>query len=402
MLNILNSKAGKFIYGVLTILIIILSSINYHSFNRKFYQDMYQQLNTHETIGISKEELFDSTEVLLDYLQDNRKDLSIDVVQNGQEKPMFNQLEIDHMVDVKNLYQTAMTIRLVSIFSFVALTIFYLSSMKSEWLYTMFKGYQQALIGFGFLLFGIISYVLVDFRGFWILFHQILFTNELWMLNPATDNLILMVPQEFFNQLVINIIGTIVIGLVLIYLILWYLVKPKKMPQLNLVLFEPEIPQNVGNILRTTMATNSILHIIEPMGFIWDDKRLKRSGMDYIDQTTIMFHDDLESFQQQVDGECFYVTRYAKKPHSSFKYTTKTNNIYLIFGKESTGLPLDLLSKNSNHCMRLPMNSEARSLNLSNCVAICAYEVLRQQQYPNLSLVEVQKGENWLKENNGS
>ena len=402
MLKILNSKPIKFVYGLSIILIIVLSSINYHSFNREFYQNTYQQLNTHETIGVTKDELIDSTEVLLDYLQDNRNDLSIDVVQRGQEKQMFNQLEIDHMVDVKNLYQSAMTLRVISIVVFLLLTILYLTEMKSEWFYAMFKGYQYALLGFGIILFGIVSYVIVDFQGFWILFHKILFTNDLWILNPLTDNLILMVPQEFFNQLVINIIVTITVSLVILYLIMWYLAKPKKMAQLNIVLFEPEIPQNVGNILRTSMATKSILHIIEPTGFIWDDKRLKRSGMDYIDQTTIFFHDDLESFLQQVDGECFYVTRYGKKPHTSFNYKKRLKNIYLVFGKESTGLPLDLLNENNDKCMRLPMNPEARSLNLSNCVAICAYEVLRQQNYPNLSMVEVQKGENWLNENLGN
>lgn len=400
MLRILNSKIVKFIYGLSIILIIVLSSINYHSFNRKFYQSTYQELNTHETIGISQVELSNSTEVLLDYLQDYRSDLAIDVVQRGQEKPMFNQLEIDHMVDVKNLYQTAMSLRIISILVFLILTSLYLMFMKSDWQYTFYKGYQHALLGFGVILFCIVSYVIVDFEGFWILFHQVLFTNELWLLNPLTDNLILMVPQQFFNQLVINIIVTIIFSLLLLYSVLWYLTKPKKMGQLNIVLFEPEIPQNVGNILRTSMATNSILHIIEPIGFIWDDKRLRRSGMDYIDQTKIIFHDDLNAFYKQVDGECFYVTRYGKKPHTALNYTQRNKNIYLIFGKESTGLPLDLLNKNSDYCMRLPMNPEARSLNLSNCVAICAYEVLRQQNYPNLSLVEVQKGENWLSENN--
>ena len=167
---------------------------------------------------------------------------------------------------------------------------------------------------------------------------------------------------------------------------------------LNIVLYEPEIPTNTGNIMRTCVATGAKLHLIEPLGFRLDEKSLRRSGVNYIDKLDYQVYLDYEDFLCKNKGEFYYFTRYGKKPHSSFDYSDPNKNIYLIFGKESTGIPKEILKDHLDHCLRIPMASNVRALNLSNCVAIVTYEVLRQQDYPNLSKVEVQKGENYLEE----
>lgn len=155
------------------------------------------------------------------------------------------------------------------------------------------------------------------------------------------------------------------------------------MPQLNIVLVEPEIPQNTGNIARTCAATGARLHIIEPMGFKIDDKKLKRAGLDYWHLLDITYYKNLQDFFDKNDGSYFYFSTKAKYRYSDIKYPEKA---YLFFGKETKGLPEDLLYENPESCVRIPMinDSSARSLNLSNSVAIAAYEVLRQWDFPEL------------------
>lgn len=168
---------------------------------------------------------------------------------------------------------------------------------------------------------------------------------------------------------------------------------------LHIVLYEPEIPTNTGNIMRTCVATNAKLHLIQPLGFLLDERSLRRSGVNYIDALNYELYDDYEDFKaKNKNGEFYYFTRYGNKPHTSFDYSDATKDIYLIFGKESTGIPKEILKQELDHCMRIPMSEKVRALNLSNCVAIVAYEVLRQQDYPTLSKVEVQKGEHFLEE----
>lgn len=169
---------------------------------------------------------------------------------------------------------------------------------------------------------------------------------------------------------------------------------------INIVLYEPEIPGNTGNIMRTCVATNSKLHLIEPLGFKITDKTIKRSGVNYIDKLDYKIYKDFDEFKEENHGEYYYFTRYGKKPHTDFNFSNKEKNIYLIFGKESTGIPKKILADNLNKCIRIPTSGNVRALNLSNCVAVAIYEVLRQQDYPNLSKVEIQKGENWLSEDN--
>lgn len=164
----------------------------------------------------------------------------------------------------------------------------------------------------------------------------------------------------------------------------------------HVVLFEPEIPQNTGNILRTCVATDTKVHIIEPIGFELSPESLKRSASNHLDHAEYTIYKDFEDFESKNPGTYFYMTRYGKKPHSSFDFASVEGEIYLIFGKESTGIPYDRLRDHLDQCFRIPMSGNCRSLNLSNAVAIALYEVMRQLDYPGLSLTEVQKGEDFL------
>ena len=156
---------------------------------------------------------------------------------------------------------------------------------------------------------------------------------------------------------------------------------------LNIVLIEPEIPQNTGNIARTCAATGARLHLVGPMGFHITDKQVKRAGLDYWDKLDITFYDSTEEFfESNKDGTFYYFTTKAEQAHSDIKYP---NHCYLVFGKETKGLPEELLKENHDYCVRMPMRGIIRSLNLSNAVAIGTYEVLRQWDYPEL----VQKGQ---------
>ena len=166
---------------------------------------------------------------------------------------------------------------------------------------------------------------------------------------------------------------------------------------INIVLYEPEIPQNTGNIMRTCAGTYAKLHLIKPLGFSLSDKYMKRSGVNYIEHCDYTVYEDYQDFvNKNPDGEYYFLTRYGKKAHSSFDFSDKDKNVYLIFGKESTGIPKEILVNHLDKCLRIPTNSNIRALNLSNCVALVLYEVLRQQDYPNLYTVDTIKGEDYL------
>lgn len=165
---------------------------------------------------------------------------------------------------------------------------------------------------------------------------------------------------------------------------------------LNVVLFEPEIPQNTGNIMRTCVSTGTKLHLIKPLGFSLDEKVVRRSGANYIDDCDYTVYENFEDFLAKNKGKFYFLTRYGRRPHSSFDYSNKDENIYLIFGKESTGIPKEILKDHLDTCMRIPMTDKVRALNLSNCVAIMVYEALRQQDYPNLLREEPFKGADYL------
>ena len=165
---------------------------------------------------------------------------------------------------------------------------------------------------------------------------------------------------------------------------------------INVVLFEPEIPQNTGNIMRTCAGTGVMLHLIEPLGFKLDDAHIKRSGVNYIEHCNYKVYSNFDEFMSENDGEFYFFTRYGHKPHTSFDFSDVNSNIYLVFGKESTGIPKEILKNDLDHCMRIPMTDKVRALNLSNCVAIMVYEVLRQRNYEGLLFTEPFKGEDYL------
>jgi len=151
---------------------------------------------------------------------------------------------------------------------------------------------------------------------------------------------------------------------------------------IHVVLFQPEIPANTGNIARTCAGTDTTLHLIRPLGFSTDDKMLKRAGLDYWQFVNIVYHDSLEDFYKSTEGgEYFYITKFGKKYHSSFDYSNVEKDYYFVFGRETKGLPQEVIEKNIDTCLRIPMNENIRSLNLSNAAAILIYEALRQQNY---------------------
>ena len=165
---------------------------------------------------------------------------------------------------------------------------------------------------------------------------------------------------------------------------------------INIVLFEREIPGNTGNIMRTCVATNSKLHLIKPLGFSLDEKYIKRSGVNYIDKCDYTVYENIDDFYSKNTGTFYYLTRYGHKPHTDFDYSDSEENLYFIFGKESTGIPTELLKPHLDHCMRLPMTANVRALNLSNTVAIMTYEALRQQNYNDLLRDEPHKGNDYI------
>lgn len=166
---------------------------------------------------------------------------------------------------------------------------------------------------------------------------------------------------------------------------------------INIVLYQPEIPQNTGNIMRTCVAFGLTLHLIKPLGFELDEKRVKRAGMDYIKDLKYYMYDNWSDFyNSHQDGQYMYMTRYASKHFGAFKVKEDEKNYYLVFGKESTGIDKHILIKHLDDCFRIPMIENARSLNLSNCVALCSYEVLRQLNFLNLSQKETIKGADFL------
>lgn len=167
---------------------------------------------------------------------------------------------------------------------------------------------------------------------------------------------------------------------------------------INIVLFEPEIPGNTGNIMRTCVATNSKLHLIKPLGFSLEDKYVKRSAVNYMEHLDYEVYENFDDFKSKNQGTYYYLTRYGKKPHTSFDYSNSNENIYLIFGKESTGIPKEILKEDLDKCMRIPMTKNVRALNLSNSVAIMVYEVLRQQNYNDLLFEEPHKSKDYLTE----
>jgi tRNA (cytidine/uridine-2'-O-)-methyltransferase len=159
----------------------------------------------------------------------------------------------------------------------------------------------------------------------------------------------------------------------------------------HIVLYHPEIPQNTGNIMRTCAATNMKLHLIEPLGFSLDKKNVRRSAANYLKYVDYEVYPDFDAFLKNNKGQYFFITRYGQKAPSDVDLKPIDEDLYLIFGSESSGIPKEILAPHLETCLRLPMTDTVRSLNLSNTVAILAYEALRQQGYPELSKFEPEK-----------
>lgn len=168
----------------------------------------------------------------------------------------------------------------------------------------------------------------------------------------------------------------------------------------HIVLYHPEIPQNTGNIMRTCAASNMKLHLIEPLGFSLDKKYVRRSAANYLKYVDYVVYPNYEDFYEKNknNGRFFFMTRYGQKSPDKFNFKASDKDIYMVFGSESSGIPKEILRPHLNNCMRIPMTEQVRSLNLSNTVAIMAYEILRQQDFNNLFKEEPEslKGADWI------
>ena len=155
-----------------------------------------------------------------------------------------------------------------------------------------------------------------------------------------------------------------------------------KMSNINIALIEPEIPQNTGNIARTCAATGASLHLVKPMGFEIDDRKLKRAGLDYWHELDITYYQSLDEFLRiNADEQMYFFSTKAPRAYTEIEYPER---VFLVFGKETKGLPEELLKQNPDRCVRIPMRDKLRSLNLSNSAAIAVYEVLRQKNFEGL------------------
>lgn len=167
---------------------------------------------------------------------------------------------------------------------------------------------------------------------------------------------------------------------------------------INVVLYEPSIPGNTGNIMRTCVAASINLHLIKPLGFKLDQKSIRRSGVNYVNSCNYFVYENIEDFFKKNAGTYYFSTRYGSKAHSQYDFTDKKEAIYFIFGNEQSGIPKNILLTHINNCMRIPMSDKVRTLNLSNTVAIVVYEALRQREYESLYLNEPHKSPSYITE----
>lgn len=166
---------------------------------------------------------------------------------------------------------------------------------------------------------------------------------------------------------------------------------------IHIVLFEPEIPQNTGNIGRTVAATDGKLHLIKPIGFSLDEKSVRRAALDYWEHLNLETHESYEEFLKKEEPiNIYYISRYANKTYSDIDFSNESEDVYIVFGCESKGLPKKVLAENFENTFRIPMNDKVRSLNLSNCATLLMYEALRQQQFKSLLQEDVFRGNDWI------
>ncbi|UQS81724.1 tRNA (cytidine(34)-2'-O)-methyltransferase [Bombilactobacillus folatiphilus] len=156
----------------------------------------------------------------------------------------------------------------------------------------------------------------------------------------------------------------------------------------HIALFEPLMPANTGNIARTCVGTNTVLHLIRPLGFSLDNKHMKRAGLDYWDKLQLVIHDDLADFLSSIPDlqQLYLVSKFSDKIYSDIDYSDTKKDYYFLFGKETTGLPEQFMRENQDKCLRIPMSNNIRALNLSNSCALVIYEAVRQQHFEGLEL----------------
>lgn len=210
----LKNKIIYYLSTICFIIVVILSSIDFWAFNDVFYNHEFKQNNTYETIGISEEDLADTKDVLLGYIKDDNDDLFVMANIKGVDREVFNEKEKLHMIDVKNLYHNAMLCRNILFVVFVICLFFIFNDLDIHLLFTTFK---QTLLGFLAIIGALCLYAIIDFNSFWINFHYIFFTNELFFLDPNKDILIQIVPERFFFDLVFLIVITFIFILLLAY-----------------------------------------------------------------------------------------------------------------------------------------------------------------------------------------
>ncbi len=152
---------------------------------------------------------------------------------------------------------------------------------------------------------------------------------------------------------------------------------------IHIVLYQPEIPANTGNIARTCLATGAVLHLIRPLGFSTDDKMLRRAGLDYWQDVDVRYYDSLEElYETYPEGDFYYIENFGTKYYTDYDYSNRDQDLFFVFGRETNGIPKELLVGKEDKCLRIHMTGKVRSLNLSNTAAIIVYEALRQQSFP--------------------
>lgn len=216
ILDKLNLLAG-YVVAVCAILILLITSIDINCFNKEFYHSEYKTLETAKSIGMTENDLNMATDTLLDYLQDKREDINLEIQLKGTKVSAFNSKEAAHMVDVKGLYQFALTLR--SIASIVLLvSLAYLFARLRTGMFTLLSiDFMKTSILFAVFLIMVAGWAYVDFDAFWTTFHNIAFRNDLWLLDPNTDLMINMFPSEFFSSMLFRIVGVFASGFVVLF-----------------------------------------------------------------------------------------------------------------------------------------------------------------------------------------
>ena len=217
----MRNKILGILFGVVLWVSLILSVIHFTSIDLNFYEKKYEELNVAQSIGLNSTDLTKATNVLLDYLVGKTDSLEVYATIDGKNQEVFNQREKDHMIDVQVLFMNTINIRNIALITmFISGILIYLFN-KKDWLNVIVNGIKQASYILGFVFIFLVTFAVLDFESFWIYFHKLLFSNELWLLNPYTDNLILMVPLPFFFSLVTLILYRIILGLGFLFTIVY-------------------------------------------------------------------------------------------------------------------------------------------------------------------------------------